>query len=92
MTEIAEIFQAKKKDQIDEHFAEYRRLCERVQLRNVREALQIWVEWQETTARLLMADAKNREWAMWKIADAKQRRSEAEQIAEKAKDRKGRKK
>lgn len=92
MTEIAEVFKGKTGDQIDEHFDEYRRLCDRVHMKNVREALQFWAEWQEVTAGLLLKDKKNREWALWKLEDAKQRRSEADQIAEKAKERKGRKK
>lgn len=93
MTQIAELFRQKKEESpAEEHFKDYRRLCDRTHFKNVQEALNFWAEWQEVTARLLLKDKKNREWAMWKLEDAKQRRSETEQIAEKAKERRWRKK
>lgn len=74
-----------EKRHIDERFAEYRRFCERVHFTNVQEALNFWADWQEITGRLLLHDGKNREYAKWKLADAKQRRAETAKIAERAK-------
>lgn len=74
-------------ERIAEHFEQYRKFCERVHTRTVQEALEAWTEWQEVTALILQKNSKNREFAAWKLADAAQRRSEAVQIAEKAKDR-----
>ena len=92
MTQIAELFRQKKEEsQAEEHFKDYRRLCDRTHFKNVQEALNFWAEWQEVTARLLLTDSKNKAWAAWKIEDAKQRRSEAQQIAEIAKEKRGRK-
>lgn len=92
MTQIAELFRQKKEESpAEEHFKEYRRLCDRTHFKNVQEALNFWAEWQEVTARLLLTDSKNKAWAAWKIEDAKQRRSEAQQIAEIAKEKRGRK-
>lgn len=79
-------------ERIAEHFEQYRKFCDRVHTKNVQDTLEVWEEWQELTGRLLLATGKNREYAEWKLADASQRRSEAAQIAEKAKDRRGRKK
>lgn len=92
MTQIAELFRQKKEESpAEEHFKDYRRLCDRTHFKNVQEALNFWAEWQEVTARLLLTDSKNKAWAAWKIEDAKQRRSEAQQIAEIAKEKRGRK-
>lgn len=92
MTQIAELFRQKKEESpAEEHFKEYRRLCDRTHFKNVQEALNFWAEWQEVTARLLQTDSKNKAWVEWKLEDAKQRRSEAQQIAEIAKEKRGRK-
>jgi hypothetical protein len=74
-----------EKNRIDEHFIQYRRLCDRAHFTNVQDALNFWADWQETTARLLMHNSENREYAKQKLADAKQRRAETAKIAERAK-------
>lgn len=83
--------ETEKKALLDAHFEEYRRGCGH-QFRNVQEVLRFWVEWQEATAQILGASSVFRKEAEQKLADAKQRRSEAVYIAEKAKERRGRRK
>lgn len=74
-----------EKQRIDGHFLQYRRLCDRVHFPSVREALNFWADWQETTGRLLLQDSENREIGKLKLADAKQRRQEKAKIAERSK-------
>lgn len=87
MTEISELFKDNPKptDPVEVHFLEYRRLVERVHVTNVLDALNVWADWQEVTGRLLLLTGKNREYAEWKLEDARQRRAEAHKIKERSK-------
>lgn len=87
MTEISELFKddPKPTDPVEVHFMEYRKMGERVHITNVVDAARVWAEWQEVTARLLLLTGKNREYAEWKLEDARQRRAELPKIVERSK-------
>ena len=70
---------------VEEHFQQYRKMVDKLLHSNAREALIFWADWQEVTGRLLLLTGKNREYAEWKLEDARQRRAEAHKIKERSK-------